>query len=71
MVTIKAGVMPGRIDEFVVQEGASIEEVLDIAGLSADGYDVKVDGAVIANASEAFVTADTKLVLLAQQVKGN
>lgn len=68
---IKAGMMPGRINEVVVANGTSIEEVLQIADLDPTGYEVKVDGVTIQDASSAFVDDSTNLVLLVKQVKGN
>jgi len=66
---LRVGVMPGRITEVAVETGSTIAEVLAIAGLSSDGYEIKVDGAV--SKLEATVGESTNLVLLAKQVKGN
>jgi len=68
--TIRVGVMPGRIQEVVVEVGTPVSEVLAIAELDATGYDVKVDGVKITNLNQG-VTESTNLVLLAKQVKGN
>jgi hypothetical protein len=67
--TIKVGQMPGRIQEFVVDSGASFKEVIALAELSATGFEVKADGAKIENLDASVGT--TNLVLLAKQVKGN
>ena len=67
--TIRVGMMPGKINEFAITTGMTIGEVLNLAGLDATGYDVKVDG-VVSDAS-ATVSESTNLVLLAKQVKGN
>lgn len=71
--TVKAGIMPGRISEFAVDEGSSIEALLALADLNATGYEVKVDGVTVAaNAlASTYITSSTNLVLLAKQVKGN
>ena len=66
--TIRVGVMPGRINEFVVEEGTTLAKLLEGAGLDPSGYDVKLDGEKAEN-FDAPVTAN--LVLLAKQVKGN
>lgn len=68
--TVRVGIMPGRINEFAVEEGTSIASLLEQASLDAKGYDVKVDGAKV-DPSSATVTASTNLVLLVKQVKGN
>lgn len=67
---VRVGMMPGRINEFAVEEGASVADVLALAELDATGYDVKVDGEKV-DPTSAFVTANTSLILLAKQVKGN
>jgi soluble P-type ATPase len=69
--TIKVGVMPGKINEFVVEIGTTVTDVLALAGLDASGYDVKVDGIKVTDLSRTLVGERTNLVLLAKQVKGN
>jgi len=71
MVQVKVGVMPGQINEFVVEEGTSIANVLNIAGLNASGYEVKVDGYKVTDLENEFVNSDTRLVLLTKMIKGN
>lgn len=69
--TVRVGMMPGRIEEFALEVGTSISDVLDIAGLNPEGYDVKVDGVKIENFYSTLITENTNLILLAKQVKGN
>lgn len=69
MKTIKVGIMPGRINEFAVALGSTIAEVLEIAELSAEGYEVKIDG--VTAGLDAVVGNDTNLVLLSKMIKGN
>lgn len=65
---VKIGAMPGRITEFAVEDTATVAELLEIADLDAEGYEIKVDGKV----SELnTVAGEAKLVLLARKVKGN
>lgn len=68
--TVRIGMMPGRINEFVVEVGTKISDVLTLAELDAQGYDVKVDGEKV-DPSTTKVTEGTSLVLLVRQVKGN
>ncbi len=68
---LRVGIMPGRINEFAVEEGMKISEVLALADMDATGYDVKVDGVKCENPDNTTVTSNTNLVLLAKQVKGN
>lgn len=66
---IRVGVMPGRINEVAVEVGTSVADVIELAGLNADGYDIKVDGDKV---DKNFnVAEETELVLLVKQVKGN
>ena len=65
---LRVGKMPGRITEVVVNTGATIADVLEVAGLDAQGYSIKVDGQ--ASSLDAKVTESTNLVILAQEVKG-
>jgi hypothetical protein len=67
---IRVGMMPGRIEEYAVEVGTPISEVLAMAGLDPTGYDVKVDGIKITDFNTP-VTQSTNLILLAKQVKGN
>lgn len=65
---IKVGKMPGRIQELVVSQEMKIGEVLDLAELSVDGYDIKADGEKVSidDVANGFNT-----ILLVKQVKGN
>ena len=67
--TVKVGVMPGRIQEVVVEVGTTVASVLEHAGLDSAGYEIKVDGVVATTSTQ--VTESTNLILLAKQVKGN
>jgi hypothetical protein len=68
-VTVKVGVMPGRVQEFAVSSETTFSELFTIAEVNPDGYEVKADGVKITDFSQAVGTAS--LVLLAKQVKGN
>lgn len=67
--TIRVGIMPGRIQEVAVETGTSIKEVIELAGLDSQGYDIKVDGDTVTE--DSVVSDETNLVLLVKQVKGN
>lgn len=67
--TVRVGVMPGRINEYVVDDSTSIGELLTLAELDPSGYEVKVDGTKYTDLSRPVGTAN--LVLLAKLVKGN
>jgi sulfur carrier protein ThiS len=66
--TLRVGIMPGKIQEVAVASGSTVADALEVAGLDAKGYDIKVDGAKV-DASASVDNAN--LVLLVKQVKGN
>ena len=68
MPIVKVGKMPGRVEEYAVNEGATVAEVLELAELDSTGYEIKVNGAP-ANFSTVLREGDN--VLLVQLVKGN
>lgn len=67
--TVRIGVMPGRINEFALDETTTVREALQIAELSAEGFEVKADGAKVTDLDAPI--GSTSLLLLAKQVKGN
>lgn len=71
MAQVKVGVMPGRLEEFAVENGITIRELLEIADINHSGYDVKVDGVKVTDLDGTTVSDSTRLVLLVKQVKGN
>ena len=68
MLNVRIGTMPGRINEFVLENGATVKEALEIADLTAEGYQIKVNGEQV---DEEKVLNDGDLVLLVKQIKGN
>ena len=67
-LTVKVGTMPGRINEYIVNDGAKVSDVLQIAELSASGYQIKINGN---EATEDTLLQDSDLILLVKQIKGN
>ena len=68
-VTVKVGQMPGRIEEYIVEQGATVEQVIEVAALNTNGYDVKLNGNTVTDLSTTLY--DASVVLLVRQVKGN
>ena len=66
---IRVGVMPGKIEEYVVENTATFEDVIEMAELDTEGYEVKADGQKVEDLKDEI--GDTTLLLLAKQVKGN
>jgi hypothetical protein len=68
MKMIKVAKVPGTAVEVAVEANATIEEILETAGIDATGYDIRVGDA------SAFLTdvpADGAKIYLTQQLKGN
>lgn len=66
---VKVGQMPGKIESFAVETGTTVETLLELASLNADGFEIKVDGTTVD--SDFEVTPSTNMVLLVKRVKGN
>ena len=66
--TVKIGQLPGKIEEYTFEAGTNVAQALEVAGLSADGFEIKVDG----NVADLNTPIDgASMVLLAKKVKGN
>lgn len=66
---VKVGTVPGRIQEVAVEVNMTVKEVVELAGLTTSGYDVKVNGRTVTDSSK--ITSTTETILLVQKVKGN
>lgn len=68
--TIKVSTMPGLPVEVTVETGVTtVDEAILAAGMSTDGYQVKVDGVQLAG--DAELPSGTGIIVLAKKVKGN
>ena len=69
MLTIKVGVFPGKVEEFAVEDGTTVREALDLAGISVGAeQEIKVDGVATDYNSEIPSTAS--MVLVTKRIKG-
>lgn len=66
---VKVGQMPGKIESFAVETGTTVQELLSLAGLNDDGFEIKIDGRTAKTSDK--VTTSTNMVLLVKKVKGN
>ena len=66
---VKVGQMPGKIESFAVETGTTVKELLSLAGLNDDGFEIKIDGRTASTSDK--VTTSTNMVLLVKKVKGN
>ena len=69
MIKIKEGVFPGKVDEFVVENGTTVREALEQAGISeGDEQEVKVDG--VATDYNTEIPSTASMVLVTKRIKG-
>ena len=67
-INVKVGVVPGSVNEFVLEDGAKVSAALDMAGLSATGYSITVNGA---SATVDTLLSNESRILLTKSIKGN
>jgi len=65
---VRVGKLPGKVQEFDIDEGAMIVDVLALAQLTQDGYELRLNGSP-AEIKEMVKPGDT--VLLVKKIKGN
>ena len=68
MLKIKVGMMPGKLVEVVVEQGATAREIFEVAGVELSNHEIRLDGEKI--------TLDTKvnngnLLVAMKMIKGN
>ena len=69
MLKIKVGVFPGRVDEFVVENGTTVAEALGMANIAISSeQEVKVDGT--ATSLDAQIPETASMVLVTKRIKG-
>jgi sulfur carrier protein ThiS len=66
---VKIGQIPGAVNEYALETGTTIAQALELANLSATGFEVRMDGVVVE--STVVIPEDAKMVLLVKQIKGN
>ena len=69
MMTLKIGVFPGRVEEFAVEDGTTVNEALSMADIEVgDEQEVKADGNVVD--FDAVIPSGTKMLLVTKRIKG-
>lgn len=69
MLKIKVGVFPGKVEEFVVENGTTVREALELAGISVSAeQEVKVDG--VATDYNSEIPSEASMVLVTKRIKG-
>ena len=69
MLKIKVGVFPGRVEEFVAENGATVAEVLSMANIALGSeQEVKIDG--VATSLDDTIPETASMVLVTKRIKG-
>ena len=69
MLKIKVGVFPGKVEEFVVENGTTVREALELARISVGAeQEVKVDG--VATDYNSEIPSEASMVLVTKRIKG-
>ena len=68
-LVVKVGVIPGAVNEFVLETGTTVAQALELANLTATGYDVRIDGELVS--TDTVIPADASMIILAKCIKGN
>lgn len=68
MFTVKVGVMPGRLQEVVVENGTTAREIFNLAEVTVSNHEVRLDGDIISMDTQI---QEGKLLVAMKQIKGN
>ena len=68
MLNVKVGVMPGKLEEVVVESGTKVKEIFALANIDIAGYETRLDGVVVDADKPVFNGA---LLLAMRKIKGN
>ena len=68
MLNVKVGVMPGKLEEVVVESGAKVKEIFALANIDIAGYETRLDGVVVDADKPVFNGA---LLVAMKKIKGN
>ena len=67
-MAVTVGKVPGTLQNIAVEDGATVADVLRVAGLSAEGFEIKINGATGTTSS---TVSDNAKVFLVKKIKGN
>lgn len=68
MLNVKVGVMPGKLEEVVVESGTKVKEIFALANIDVAGYETRLDGVVVDADKPVFNGA---LLVAMKKIKGN
>ena len=62
-IIVQAGIIPGDLNSVAVEPGTTVGDVLDLAGISADGYEIRLNGVRVTE-DDTVRTDNSKLFLV-------
>lgn len=68
-ITVKVGVMPGKMTALFLDEGRTIADAIRVANIDPSGFDLKHNGRSTSDFNEIVMDNDT--VFLVKRIKGN
>lgn len=68
MIDVKVSTVPGTIKELALEDGASVTDAVEAAGLSLSGFTITINGS---SGSHSTRLQDGDRVVLTKNAKGN
>ena len=68
MKTVKAGTVPGMLQEYAVEDNATVGNILELADIDTNNRTIMLDGA---NTSTDQVPRNGATITVTQKIKGN
>ena len=68
MLNIKVGVMPGKLEEVIAEEGTKVRDIFTLAEIDIEGYELRLDGEKVKEYDEV---QSGNLLLAMKKIKGN
>ena len=68
MLNVKVGVMPGKLEEVVVESGTKVKEIFALANIDIAGYETRLDGVAVDADKPVF---NGSLLVAMKRIKGN
>ena len=68
MLNIKVGVMPGKLEEVIAEEGTKVRDIFTLAEIDIEGYELRLDGEKVKEYDEV---QSGNLLVAMKKIKGN
>lgn len=69
MLNVKVGMFPGRLEDYALEEGTTVREALEMAGITVgEEQEIKLDGEVVSG--DTKLTVGSGVLIVAKRIKG-